>query len=214
LGRVTAPRFIVFEGLDGTGTTTQIHLLARALRAEGRTVEVTAEPTNGPFGAVLRQAIEGRVRLDPRSLAVGFAADRQDHLRNETNGIDKTLASGSWVLCDRYVLSSLAYQHGQGLAFDEILAFNQPLRVPDLTLFFEASPETCSRRIWEKTRNDELFHELDTLRTIAHSYDEAIDATADWMPLRRVSAEGSVDEVTARVLDAVRPLLDGEALAG
>jgi dTMP kinase len=195
----------VFEGLDGAGTTTQIELLGRALRDRGHAVEVTHEPTDGPFGAVLRQAVEGRLRLDARTLAAGFAADRSDHLRNEVNGIEQALARGSWVLCDRYLLSSLAYQHGQGLALDEILDLNRPVRVPDLTLFFQADPETCVARIGARSDHDELFHALDTLRGVAESYLAAIDCVAEWMSVKTVSAEGSIDEVHQRVLDLVMP---------
>jgi len=208
--RTPTSRFVVFEGLDGAGTTTQIERLGRALRDRGLVVEVTHEPTDGPFGATLRQAIEGRLQLDARTLAAGFAADRSDHLRNAVNGIEHALARGAWVLCDRYLLSSLAYQHGQGLAIDEILDLNRPLRVPDLTLFFEADPETCVARIGARSDHDELFHALDTLRQVADSYVAAIDAVAEWMPVETVSAEGSVDEVHERVLELVTRVLGCE----
>src|ERR1700738_411689 len=114
---MSIPRFVVFEGLDGAGTTTQSFLLAKALRRRGIPTEVTQEPTSGHFGAALRQIVEGRLTVDPLTLAKGFAADRSDHLHNESNGIEKALASGSFVICDRYLLSSLDYPNRRSVCF-------------------------------------------------------------------------------------------------
>src|SRR5579864_7294663 len=105
--------FIVLEGLDGAGTTTQLVRLAERLRRAGERVVATAEPTDGPIGALIRQALRRRLvhrdgrALTDESLALLFAADRVDHVAGE---IEPALARGQHVLCDRYVLSSLAYQ--------------------------------------------------------------------------------------------------------
>ncbi len=200
------PRFIVFEGLDGAGTTTQSFLLAHALRRQGIATEVTQEPTNGPFGATLRQIIEGRLDVDPATLAKGFAADRSDHLHNRHNGIDKALADGSWVVCDRYLLSSLAYQHRQGISFEAILALNADVRVPDLTLFFAADPKTCAERLGHKSRHPELFHDLEALAAVADNYLKAIEVTKDRFPTVVVAADGTPDEVHGRVVAALEHL--------
>src|SRR5258708_30726739 len=98
-------RFMVFEGRDGSGSSTQADRLRRWLVEAGRAVETTREPSTGPIGAVIRQAIEGRVALDPLTLALAFAADRCDHTRHDHNAIVMTLASGRWVITPRYVLS-------------------------------------------------------------------------------------------------------------
>src|SRR4051794_7439187 len=99
--------FIVFEGLDGAGTTTQAQRLVEALRAAGLPAHFTREPSDGPIGTLLRQALtrrltlpEGR-RLTPETLALLFAADRMDHLAAE---IEAQQARGTWIVCDRYVL--------------------------------------------------------------------------------------------------------------
>ena len=102
-------RFFVIEGLDGAGTTTQVHLLHRRLRA-CRTVHLTREPSDGPAGLQIRLVLENRVKVDPAVLAALFAADRMDHLYHEEGGILARLARGSDVITDRYYLSSLAYQ--------------------------------------------------------------------------------------------------------
>ena len=200
-------KFIVFEGLDGAGTTTQVFLLAQALREQNIAVEVTKEPTNGPFGATLRQIVEGRVQVDAYSLAVGFAADRSDHLCNGYNGINKALANGSWVICDRYLLSSLAYQHGQGIRFEEILDLNRNVRVPDLTVFLEADAAVCSERLWSKSQHSELFHDVDALRTIATNYLKAIEFSTTLFATHTVSADGPPDEVHLRIMKLVHSVL-------
>jgi dTMP kinase len=104
---------VVLEGLDGAGTTTQGRLLADALRADGRTVHLTAEPSGGPIGVLVRQVLKRRIvgrdgaPFDPAALALLFAADRLDHAAVE---IAPKLAAGVDVVSDRFTLSSLAYQ--------------------------------------------------------------------------------------------------------
>ncbi|HYY53573.1 MAG TPA: dTMP kinase, partial [Myxococcales bacterium] len=107
-------RFIALEGLDGSGTTTQAERIASVLRAQGRRVLLTREPSDGPIGTLIRLALTGRLGLPQRSgplteeaLALLFAADRVDHLAAV---IEPALERGELVVCDRYVLSSLAYQ--------------------------------------------------------------------------------------------------------
>src|SRR5215831_4068328 len=136
-------RFIVFEGLDGAGTSTQADRLRRWLVDEGRAVETTREPTGGPIGAAIRQAIEGRTTLDPLTLALAFAADRCDHTYNHVDGIATTLAAGRWVVCDRYAVSSLAYQGGDRAPIAWLVELNRWCLTPDLTVFVDTDPDVC-----------------------------------------------------------------------
>src|SRR5688572_4731702 len=101
---MTRGRFIALEGLDGSGTTTQAARLADALGARGRTVVRTQEPSHGPIGRLVREALRSLdAPLDPDALALLFAADRRDHVASE---IEPALARGHDVVCDRYVMSS------------------------------------------------------------------------------------------------------------
>lgn len=141
-------RFIVLEGIDGAGTTTQAALLADALRARlGVEVELTREPTDGPLGRVLREALSGRAPLDPVALALAFAADRADHVHNPRTGIAAALAAGRWVVSDRYLLSSLAYNRGGVVTRDWLTAINRHALAPDLTLFLAVDPALALERI-------------------------------------------------------------------
>src|SRR5262245_48963099 len=109
-------RFIVIEGVDGSGSTTHTKLLSKALKKRGFRVHITCEPTTGPIGALIRQVLQKRItspgEAGPQSLgwstmALLFAADRLDHLDSE---VIPSLRTGEWVISDRYDLSSLAYQ--------------------------------------------------------------------------------------------------------
>lgn len=173
-------RFIVFEGLDGAGTTTQARLLADVLRGRGRAVVLTAEPSGGPVGTLLRQALARRVvgsdgeRLVPPAIALLFAADRADHLASE---IAPALARGADVICDRYAHSSLAYQ---GAECDPawVAALNAPMRAPDLVLYVRVSVEVAAARRAARALAPEIY-EVDAFQQrVADGY----DAAARWRP--------------------------------
>lgn len=167
---MTPGLFIVVEGVDGSGISTQIGFLRRWLSARGLAVEATKEPSRGPFGAVIRQAIEGRLSLDDRSLALAFAADRVDHLHNAVNGIKQHLAAGRCVISDRYVLSSLAYQGAAGLDPDWLLEINAFAVEPDVTVFIDTPPDICIQRIHQRSSSLELYDDVEQLRKIHRLY--------------------------------------------
>jgi len=166
--------FVVFEGLDGAGTTSQSTLLANWLREHDRDVELTHEPSHGPTGVMLRSVLGRRMTMDVAALALAFAADRLDHLYNDRNGLVGRLASGSWVVCDRYVLSSLAYQASQGLDPDWLVSINQHAIQPDVTVFVDAAPSVCLARIGRRSSDDELFHGHAQLGQVQESYREIL----------------------------------------
>lgn len=174
LGRAAPGRFIVFEGLDGAGTSTQVSHARKWLTESGVAVEVTREPSSGPIGALIRTVIEGRTTLDARSLALAFAADRCDHTYNEHNGIRITLDSGRWVICDRYVLSSFAYQTNALVPIDWLRSINQYALQPDLTVFVDTEPEVCVQRIDRRSAHSELFHHAVELARVRRNYYEVL----------------------------------------
>jgi dTMP kinase len=144
MGSSRQTRFLVLEGMDGTGTTTIAADLADALRARDLRVCVTAEPTDGPFGRVLRRHLEGELHLDAFTTTLVFSADRADHL---TRTIRPALARGEWVVCDRYLLSTLAYQGAEGVPHDAILAASSSFDVPDLTVVLEVPDDVREARM-------------------------------------------------------------------
>lgn len=201
-------RFIVFEGLDGAGTTTQTALLAEALRAEGHTVVETHQPTGGPVGRLLRQAMRGEIdgrsggRLDPRAVAGLFVADRADHLAHE---IEPALARGEIVLCDRYVYSSLAYQ---GVECDDawVRAMNAPMRTPDLLLYVRVPVEICAARRAGRGQAQEIYEVDDFQRQVAAGYEAAV-ASGLHEPTVIIDGTQTVAAVQAACRAAVRERL-------
>jgi dTMP kinase len=139
------PNFAVFEGGDGTGTTTQMGLLERRF-AGGRPVfHPTFEPSGGPVGKIIRSALRKETALLPETLARLFAADRGEHLSGPGGILERT-GRGELVVSDRYVLSSLVYQ---GLECGEELprTLNAPFPAPELLLLFDLDPRIAAERL-------------------------------------------------------------------
>ena len=192
----------MLEGLDGAGTTTQSRLLAERLRREGRRVHLTAEPSGGPVGALVRQVLRGRVvgggeGFDPSALALLFAADRLDHHAAE---IAPRLAEGVDVISDRYTLSSLAYQSLTTGDPAWVERLNARAPAPDLTLFLRVRPAVAGRRRFAESGSRELYEVPAFQRRVARAYQRSLAL------LRRrgervalVDGEGPVEAVAEAV---------------
>ncbi|MCX7038560.1 MAG: dTMP kinase [Spirochaetes bacterium] len=139
-------RFVVLEGLDGSGTTTQMKLLAERLEREGRPHAATWEPTNGPVGSLIRSILSKRTPAHPRTVALLFAADRNEHLYEPGTGIAERTKRGEIVICDRYLFSSLAYQSLESDP-DYVLSLNSSFPLPQLLVFLDTPVEVCQERL-------------------------------------------------------------------
>jgi len=199
--------FIVIEGLDGAGTTTQLARLTDRLTAAGRRVLATHEPTDGPIGRLIRQTLRGEPgAVDPACLPWMFAADRADHLSRR---IEPTLRAGGVVLTDRYLHSSLAYQ-SLDLPLADVFALNRHFRVPDLTIIVDVPVAECLRRIDARGAARELFEEQDRLERIAAAYQAVIALLRDrGDPIVRVDGAQPVDQVQAAIWAHASPVLGG-----
>ncbi|PTL76876.1 dTMP kinase [Vitiosangium sp. GDMCC 1.1324] len=205
-------RLIVLEGLDGAGTTTQVERLASALRAEGHSVLTTREPSDGPVGVLIRQALTGRMVLPgpggtqplaPETLALMYAADRTDHLRAK---VLPALEAGQVVLSDRSVLSSLAYQ-GASLPMEWVETINAHAVPADLTLYVGVPIEVAARRRAARGGPEELFDAEEKQRRISKQYEAAIRLRGKREHVVRIDGDQPVEAVTADCLTQVRKLL-------
>ncbi|HEX8823990.1 MAG TPA: dTMP kinase [Archangium sp.] len=203
-------RLIVLEGLDGAGTTTQVERLAAALRAEGHPVLTTREPSDGPVGVLIRQALTGRLVLPggggplaAETLGLLYAADRTDHLRAK---VLPALDAGQVVLSDRSVLSSLAYQ-GASLPMEWVESINAHAVPADLTLYVTVPIEVAARRRAARGGPEELFDAEEKQRRISKQYEAAIRLRGKREHVVRIDGDQSVDAVTAACLVQVRKLL-------
>jgi dTMP kinase len=203
--------FLVLEGLDGAGTTTQAGRLEEWLRSRRREVHRTAEPSRGPVGALVRSILSGRLRgggggaFDPRALALLFAADRLDHWEGE---IRPRLEAGVDVVSDRYVLSSLAYQAvstGDGAWVQEI---NGRAPAPDLTIFLRVRPAVALRRRFAASSDREIFEVPEFQRRVHRAYGRALAGiVAAGQRVADLDGERPPDAVAAAVATAAGALL-------
>jgi dTMP kinase len=194
-------RFIVLEGLDGSGTTSQADALATRLRAQGAVVLQTREPSDGAIGRQTRALLRAdrTPPPDPHLVALLFAADRLAHVHDE---IEPALARGEIVVCDRYVVSSWVYQ---SLACDPawVRAINAFAPWPDLTVLLDVSVDVALARVRERAGVSEIYDGQATQRRVAAGYR---DVLAEGHPdLVVVDGVGTIEEVAARVLAAVSP---------
>ena len=169
----TKGKFIVFEGTDGSGKSTQMKMLFKYLAGRGVSCFCTREPTDSPFGALLRSCLTGRVEADEHTIAAMFAADRLDHINTGVNGIKKKLSEGETVLCDRYYYSSLAY-NGGFVSLDWVAELNRPameaLR-PDLVIYIDLPPEDGMKRVARRGETDR-YETIEKQKKIHDNYME------------------------------------------
>jgi dTMP kinase len=192
---------IAFEGLDGSGKSTQLELLAAELRAAGRSVLTTHEPTDGVMGQRIRAMARSGEVIPPEEELRWFVVDRREHVRDT---IEPALAAGRVVLTDRYTLSSVAYQGARGLDRGEILlAGEAEFPLPDLALVFELDADVGLARV--KARRgvaEPSFEQSEFLRKA-----EKIFESLERPYIERIDASPVPEEVHERVREVVRERL-------
>ena len=199
-------KFVVVEGLDGTGKTTQIKILADYIESKGREVSITAEPTSHPAGKLIRRILSGEVPCDPFALASLFLSDRIIHNTDKENGIEKMLSDGKTVISDRYYYSTFAYQgHETDLKWAMDMHFScEKIRKPDLVLFLTMSPEKCIERIRANRPDDaiEIYENTESLTRISRQFDTVFEMLKDNENIVYINADGTIDEVSERLFRA------------
>lgn len=203
-----SPLFIVFDGMDGSGKTTQMHRLAERLRALGQPVVTTCEPTGNPDGVRLRQALSGQIPATLQQMAAMFLLDRIGHNQNPESGIEKYLSDGCTVLCDRYYYASMAYQGGDDPAsFRWVADMNRncpAIRHPDGCICFDLDPETAMRRITAGRSPEqlEIYETVSQQARIRERFRRVREMLADEELIITVDAGGTPDEVAEGVFAA------------
>jgi len=208
---MTRGKFIALEGGEGAGKSTQARLLAEALRARGQACVVTREPGGTPGAEAIRALLLGTEGegWHPRAEALLFAAARSDHVERL---IVPALERGDWVICDRFVDSSRAYQGGGGgLSDAEVLDLHRigsAGLLPDLTLLIEVAPEIVTQRLTARDGD-----QADRIGGRNASYHAAVGAAfrrfAEAEPARfaRIDGNGTAEAVHAAVMAGLEPLL-------
>lgn len=208
-----AGTFITFEGIDGSGKSTQLRLLANFLRSQGSDVLVTREPGGTPVGLRLRAALlDAQEQVDPLTELLVFAADRAQHVRRV---LRPGLEAGKIILSDRYADATKAYQ-GAGRGFSpelisEIVQLATEGLTPDLTLLFDLSVTESSGRTRRRSEGKQKGDRLDSEDAEFHTrVREAYLALAEKEPerFRIIAANGSLEETHERVKEIVVPFLE------
>jgi dTMP kinase len=190
--------FIVIEGLDGSGKTTQAKLLAAKLK-KSHNVVFTAEPSRGKIGKFIRNSIlYDETRSLPSVEALLFAADRLEHVKNE---VLPAMEQGHLVVSDRYLYSSLAYQGSAGLSLDWIETINQHALKPDLALFIDVAPETVLMRL---KRKKSVMETLETQQEVREVYLKYVQNGS----LTSINGDQPKKEVAKQVLAVVTAFLE------
>ncbi len=188
---------VVFEGIDGTGKSTQIQLLAQYLRARGIETLTGFEPTRGQWGMKVREAAMSGDRLGIEEEIDCLLQDRREHVRDF---IEPALSRGAWVLLDRYYLSMMAYQGASGVNVEDIRAWNEDFAtVPDIAFWLDIPLEMAVERMRARGNVADAFEQEPFLQACMDIY------SAMEMPwLHRVEADGSVAETQNRIRELVR----------
>jgi len=162
-------KFIVFEGLDGSGQSTQAGLSQDFLIGKGFEVILTKEPTkDSQAGKNIREVLDKKIKISPKELQTLFSEDRQEHLENL---IIPALQQKSIVISDRYFFSTFAYGVSDGLDLAWLMELNNAFLVPDLTFILKVRPKVCFERIEKRGSAKTLFEETERLRKVWQTYE-------------------------------------------
>jgi len=208
-----AGKFIVFEGIDGSGKSTMSKLIHDAINEKYANSYHTFEPTDSPIGSVIRNILKKRIETDEKTIAALFLADRLDHLQNKSNGILKCINEGKNVICDRYYYSSYAY-HVPHLPLDWIIEVNKEcanLLRPDVVFFMDLSVEESLSRISKNRNFKDLYETEGKIKAVRENYEAAILKEGAKDNVIRIDAHRSVDEIFEEVWAITDELIGGLA---
>jgi dTMP kinase len=207
---MTKGKLIVLEGIDGSGTTTQAKILCQSLVKKNIKAELTAEPSEGLIGKLIRNYLRSGTKskftdtgLGAHALALLFAADRLDHLSNQIN---PWLNAGKVVVSDRYLFSSLAYQ-ALDCEFDWIECINLKAPAPDLTLVLDLPAEVGFKRVSQRSASRELFEKLELQKKVRNNYLKFAETLNRKSPVVIIDTQRPIDRIAEEILSKVLDFL-------
>lgn len=199
--------FIVFEGIDGSGTTTQLKKLKESFSEDE--LLITCEPTSLETGVFLRKMLKGEFSINPKTSAYLFAADRCEHVFGK-NGILENTENGKLVASDRYIFSSLAYQSVScGKELPELL--NSAFPLPELLFYFKINPEISIKRVAERGGKLEIYENLEYQKKTANLFDSVIQEyngteKGRGMKIVTIDAEKPIEEIADKILSEIKAI--------
>jgi dTMP kinase len=205
--------FIALEGLDGSGKSTQVKLLAEKLKGQGLKIYTTAEPTTSRIGQIIKDIFKHKMEADHRTIAALYAADRLDHLTNKTHGILKKIEEGYTVITDRYYFSSYAY-HGTHMDINWVINANSlsaDLLRPDLNIYIDISPEESMKRLNKGRAAIELYESIENLKMVKEKYFEAFELLGAKEKISIIDGKRSEKEISNDIWKEVSKLVGSDS---
>lgn len=189
--------FIVIEGIDGSGKSTQSKMLKKYFENKNFKVFLTQEPTNSAIGKIIKKSINsGKKNIGNEAIALLFACDRAEHVKK----IRRELENGKAVICDRYYYSSLAYQGASGLSMSWLKEINKFAIKPSIAFYLDISPEEAFKRI-KKRRTRSYFEKLAFLNKVRKIYKQLCRESKE---LLEIDASRSREEVHKEMVKKLR----------
>jgi len=190
-------KFIVFEGLDGSGQSTQVALLEEFLKTKRYKVLKTKEPTKqSRAGRIIEKALNKKTKISPKKLQELFCQDRKWHLKNV---VIPALKKDKIVICDRYFFSTLAYGMAEGLSLKNLTKLNEKFLLPDIIFFLDVKPAICLQRIEKRGEEKALFEEKEKLEKVYVYYKKALKEFEKVTKIFIINGERSIEEVFSKI---------------
>lgn len=203
-------KFIVFEGIDGSGKTTHAQNLQKYLCNAHQLAHFTFEPTKNVIGSLIRSVINKEIVLNEQSIAALFAADRIDHVQNPDYGMLSYINKGHHVICDRYYISSYAY-HIPYVSLPWVVEANSisaAMLKADLTFYIDISVETSLSRISKNRNQFDLFENKDRISLVRDNYFTALELVKDTENIVVINGERSMQEIFDEIIVHVKTLFE------
>ncbi len=187
-------KFIVFEGPDGSGQSTQAHLLKEYFEKNGRKVFLTKEPTQSTkAGQKIRRILDEEEKIAPLALQKLYVKDRAEHLKKE---IIPALKQGKIVISDRYFFSTFAFG-GLNVSIRKLIKLNEKFIFPDLVFLLKVRAEVCMRRIKARGKGFQFFEKLEKLKRILKNYEEVVKRFKE---IKILNGEKKISEIHQQII--------------
>jgi len=201
-------KFVVFEGLDKSGKSTQFDMFCDHLTALRIPYNKIHSPSDLPVGKMLREVLEGRAEVSPELIRLMFVVDK---MMAWEGFIKSAIDDGEWVISHRWVLSTLAYGQVDGFYLGWLMQINQYVRVPDLTIYIDTPPEICIERLEKEKGEPHLYEKLNQLQGAYERYDWLLSQNPFARPNIRISGDATEREVYADLIIKFNEIIPLEA---
>jgi dTMP kinase len=204
-------KFIVFEGIDGSGTSTQAELLKNYLLDQNISAVMTTEPSNGPIGNMIREGFKKRIifvedeKLFDEQMAYLFAADRHDHLYNKIDGVLALNRKSITTICTRYFFSSLVYHVSNDEEYQFVKKLNEKFPLPDLTIYIDNPIEISLQRISLRAHRD-TYENKEKLLKVKKNYEKVFSEYNQNLLI--VDGNDSIENIHKKIADRVKALYE------